>query len=266
MIAQVWVDLIDSQGNLNLSPPEKQAALEVYLGGDDAATPKYDIMASKACGSCADFVDEMKEAADPTNMAWQEYCGENAYGHEAPHSALVFHPLDPETGEPLQGIRNVGVAFQSSRISVSDAFSTHFPTNVTQRFQETLPSFVDFFTSFSDTFPLMAAASLGIVTYGPDLIGAGESEPDYDRSYITAIPYQQAAVVGYYATARYTDELTNGCTQVSNKVITWGFSAGGGAVVFGTVALEQQGLNIERLFSAAGVYNNAAILQGLVGE
>ena len=258
-LATFWVDVIALA--TPLTADEREAALQVYLGGNE--TPKYDIVASKVCGSCAEFQKNM-ETADPTG-AWKTYCGKDVYGYQATHSALAFHPLDPETNAPLTGIRNVGVAFQSTRITVTEAFSTDFPSNVTQRIAETLSDFNALANSFADAYPLMVAASLGLVTYGPDHIGAGESEPDYDRSYLTAVPVQQATVVGYYATAEYTKQVTDGCTAVSDQVITWGYSAGGASVVFGTLALDGQGLTIERLFSGAGPYSNAAIVQSIIG-
>ena len=260
-LAKVWVGLVAGSE----SEADQIGALEVYLGSFDGGTPKYDLQVSKVCGSCQDFESVMEEA-DPTG-AWKSYCGQDVYGYDAPHSALVFHPLDPETGLPLAGVRNVGVSFQSTRLSIDWAFSTHFPKNVTETIAQTVETnFFSFATSFTDTYPLLVAASMGIITYGPDYIGAGASARKYDRSYLTAMPVQQAAVVSYYATAAYTWDSTDGCTQVGKEMITWGYSSGGGAVVFGTIALEGQGMHIVRTFSQAGVYSGPAIVQSLIGK
>lgn len=115
------------QGSLNST--EEIAALAAQLG-----PAQYHVMASKVCGSC-DEIRSMLNATTDTND-WESYCGADVYGADAMHSALVFHPLDPETLKPLGGIRNVHMAFISTRVDQPESFSTHFPSNVTQRIIE----------------------------------------------------------------------------------------------------------------------------------
>uniref|UniRef100_A0A7S3L2L2 Uncharacterized protein n=1 Tax=Amphora coffeiformis TaxID=265554 RepID=A0A7S3L2L2_9STRA len=287
-VASAWVDIITMGAGAGaatteevppqLSMADRDAALHVYFGGNN--TPKYDLLVSKVCGSCADHMGRIQQQSQKTGPS---ICGPDVYGYEAPHSAIVFHPLDPTTGQALAGERTVGVGFQGTRLEIEHAFSTHFPVNVTQRLKEVTStaggSLFALTTSFVDVYPLMAAASMGLITYGPDYIGAGESARGYDRSYLTALPVEQAAVVNYYNLQAYTeaqfanrasDSDDDGCntprsTIVSDQVLTWGYSAGGAAVVFGTAALQSQGLNIVRMFTQAGVYNNPALIQAAAG-
>lgn len=113
----------------------------------------------------------------------------------------------------------------------------------------------------------MVAASAGLISIGPDGIGNGASAETHDRSYATDMPNRQAAVVSYYAAAEFTKAATNGCTGMGNHLITSGFSMGGNAVVFGTLALQSgiPDVTVVREFSHAGPYHVASIVQGFVG-
>lgn len=282
-MATAWVDVIAPAEEF--SEADRLAALQVYLGRDVGA-PRYDLLVSKVCGSCADHRDRfMSRRQQPEQRSdhpnndddhWQSYCGPDVYGYEAPHSALVFHPLtdtDDDTPTPLPGVRTAGMGFQGTRLEVQQAFSTDFPVDVSRRLEETLgilhdkDSLYALSTSFVDAFPLMAAASLGMITVGPDGLGAGESATLYNRTYLTALPVRQTAVVNYYNAAAYTEKLTDGCTRLSpDAILTWGYSAGGAAVLFGTEALHARGLRVARTFTQAGVYHNPSLIQAAAGE
>lgn len=241
-----------------LSATDLAAAKEAYT-----SAIQYDMLVSKVCGSCQDFQSQLEDNdTDSNDPYWKTYCGDDVYGNDATHSAIVFHPLDPETGEPIAATLNGAMVFQSTRLDLSLAFSTHFPTNMTEALH--LP-FVDFYSTFSDAYALMQAAGAGLIAIGPDYIGAGASAADYDRSYLTRMPVEQAAVVSWYAAQTYTRAVTNGCTQLNDQIVAQGFSSGGAGVIFGAQALQLQGVEIVQTFSHAGLYSVSIMAHGAMG-
>ena len=69
------------------------------------------------------------------------------------------------------------------------------------------------------------------------------------------------------AALAFTTAATGGCTGFGSQMITSGYSAGGQAVVFATLALDEAipDVTIVREFSQAGPYNLASIPQGFLG-
>ena len=258
-IAGAWANILLSAEN-GYTDEQRKAATQAFMGQE----AKYDLQSSRVCGSCEDYIGSLRWA-DPIGISqWREYCGRNAHGFEARHSALVFQPIDRETGLPLSGVRNVAMAFQGTRLSVDRAFSMDFPSNVAERIGMEQDPF-GFITTFGDIHNLLTASSAGLIAIGPDYIGTGASS-DFDRSYLTAMPVQQAAVVSYLATQDYIEHTSHGCTQVGHDIITVGYSAGGSNAVFGSIALERLGLNVVQQFSQAGVYSLPVITQSIVGK
>jgi hypothetical protein len=234
------------------SEAERAQALEVFL-----KTSKYDVVVSKVCGRCADYVEQMNASAPQGD--WIDYCGPDIYGHSSTHSSLVMHPLDPQTGAPLNGQRSALFSYKgNSGFDLEFAFTTGFFANVTARLQEDSGA-----SGFPDV--LLLGASSGLIGVGPDYMGTGESV-DLDRSYLTAIPIKQITAVAWYAARAYTSSVTKGCTQMKESVMTQGHSLGGAAVVWATLTLRDLGISIEKCLSHAGVYSNVLIVQGVIGK
>ena len=254
---------------VNVTDDDRVSALQGFL-----PLLQYDLVVSRVCGSCVEFLEE--GVMDPTAAA--PYCGPDVYASNATYSALVMHPLMNDddmdgTPIPLPGIRPVHFTLQATRLSaLGEAPSEHWPTNVTERLEQNVAessvsgSLFNFSTSFSDTMPLMLAASAGMVAISPDPLGTGANRDDYDRSYLTALPQQQAALVSYYAAQRYTDAVTTGCTALADDITVHGYSAGGFNSIVLAPALVAQGLNVVRVFSQAGTYNIAVTAQSVMGE
>jgi len=241
-------------------------ALMTYTG-----TTKYDVLVSKVCGSCADYYDRLvgQQSDGEDNDAWMEHCGPDVYGYNATHSALVLHPIDPMTNAPLNGVRNVIFQYKGATgFSLEDAFSTSFPTiNITEALSSALnQTSGDFFASINLPEVLLVGASSGLIAIGPDYMGTGESAAMLDRAFNTAQSVQQTTVVAYLAAYDYTVAATNGCTQMSDTAAVFGFSLGGAAAIWGSLALSTIGVSIERCFSGSGVYSNVLIAQGIFGK
>lgn len=244
----VYTDVMN--GNSNASQAE--LALDVYLQGI-----QYDLLASKVCGSCADLQDTL-DASDPDGE-WLEYCGPDVYGYEATHSGVVFHPLDPSTGKPLTGVRNAIVSVRGA-----GGLDLAYSTSLGQYFDANMASNTEYSFAFNPFLGAALGASSGLIGISFDHMGTGAST-DYGRYYLTDMPVRQAAVVNWYAAREYTQSATLGCTDLGSKALTLGFSWGGAAIIFASLALEQQGVSIERSFSHAGVYSNVLILQSVFG-
>lgn len=245
------------------SDEKKAIAAEAYLGNT-----QYAVQAHKVCGSCPDVMKELyDDLSTEQQSAMMEYCGEGVYGADAIHSALLFLP-ETEDEVILKGVRNAHVNFQSTRMEKKWASSTFFPSSVTERIGLTdgVGDFINFYTSFVDNFSLMISASSGLIALSPDYIGLGESADTHDRSYLTAIPVKQAAVVSFYAASDYTERITRGCTEIGDRLITSGYSSAGASVVFATLGLESTGLNIARMFTQAAPYSNALLPQAAIGK
>jgi hypothetical protein len=255
-LTDAWIDIILPASDY--SEANRTAARQVYT-----APLQYDLLVSKVCGSCAEFMDQIN-ASDVTG-SWTRYCGTDQYGYDATHSALVFHPMDPTAdSKPLAATLNVSMTFQSSRFDLSHAFSTAFPVNVDQTIQALRPNDDALKFVFENAYSLMVAASSGLIAIGPDWIGMGASA-DFNRTYLTRMPVEQAAVVSWFATQKYTNAVTNGCTAMGGSAVTHGYSSAGADALWGSLTLEQLGVDIVQQFSMAGAYNLPLLMQGIVG-
>lgn len=65
---------------------------------------KYDLEAHVVCGSCVEL-----QAMGVSGDKFDGYCGEDRFGSDVTHSALMLLPVDPATGEVVEGTLKVGV-------------------------------------------------------------------------------------------------------------------------------------------------------------
>jgi hypothetical protein len=230
--------------------------LELVLGADSlllgvaqnaiSSAIKFDIAAIKVCLSCEDIGGLDLEAdalSNDSTYGFLSYCAEDSYGYTATHSALVFAPIDPSTGEIFTGllrgfISGHGIVFDTSQ-GPSDIWpSSVSSTLVTDQLDDEDKLFI-----FADAIAASISASSGAVSVLPDYIGYGESR-DFNRTFLTPLPYMQAYAVSFLAAKRFISNESNGCTELDDVGTVTGYSEGGYSSVVGALALEQNGVDI----------------------
>jgi len=233
---------------------DAQAVAAVFSG-----PIKYNVLASKVCGSCADFA-----SSSSSSVFSEQYCSPDAYGYEAVYSTLVFHPIDPATDNPIAAKLQGSMTLQGTRLFENDAATIVFPDNITDAIVN--GDGADTYLALIDTFKSLLAASAGTTSVMPDYIGTGASQDEYDRTYLTRFPTEQAAVVTWKAAQQYTKVATNGCTELNDFVTVMGYSLGGLNALFASAALEAIGVTVHQVFSQAGPYDVNLVLYGGTGK
>jgi len=230
-------------------------ALAIHIGAIN-----YDILVSKVCGSCDQFSSDFENA-----KGWEEFCGDDVYGHDAPHSALVMHPINPETGEPVTAELNGFINMMSSRLFRDQAPTVNFPdTDFITFLQENEKSFLQ--ATLIDLIVPMVAASAGTTAIVPDYLGFGQSGVSYTMSYLYPTPIQQSTIVSYLAAERFTSFVTDGYTTMNRTVTIAGYSLGGYSMMPASVALQQTlGINIHAMFQGATPIDPSIAASGVLG-
>ena len=215
----------------------------------------YDVTVSKVCLKCSqigleDFPETTEEILLNTSpYGFLSYCSEDKYGWNATHSALIFSPVDSETGQILTGELRGFVSGHDTAIDVDTAPTDLWPfenvTSILLSSTNSTPLLTDsekvlLFQSFISS---LVAASGGAVAIMPDYIGYGESK-DYDRAYLAPTVYEQSAAVIYVAAKRYVSQISNGCTILIDEATIVGYGEGGYFAIRGALALEQNGVTI----------------------
>jgi hypothetical protein len=225
----------------------------------------YDVLVSKACGTCADFENKMVDFP----MYATKYCAPDSYGYGATYSTLVMHPIDPETGNPIAASLIGSVTFIGTRYEVEQAPSTNFTLDFEALIMEDDPlayleENVPWWLTHVDLVRPLIAASAGTIAIFGDDIGTGESD-EYDRSYLARHPSEQMAVVSWLIAQSYTEQATNGCTQLGNKATVGGYSFGGYKTTFGALAMETIGVEILQTFVQGSPSQLDIIMFGITG-
>jgi len=207
---------------------------------------KYNVKVSKVCLKCSQIgVQDLETSAlmNTSPYGFQSYCSENKYGSEATHSALVFSPVDFNTGKLLPGKLRGLLVGHDTAIDVDSGPTDLWPDSISSVLnEETLNNSekIIFFQSFVSS---LVAATTGVVAVMPDYIGYGESK-GYDRAYLSPMVYEQAAAVSYAAAKRYISFISTGCTVLSDVASITGYGEGGYFAIRGASALEQNGVTI----------------------
>jgi hypothetical protein len=225
---------------------------------------RYNLVAYKVCGSCAETHASLSDQAllqdESVFGSFSSYCASDKYGYSAKHSALVFVPVATdnttsvtETTTIVEGSLRSFVSMHVTKVSVSDAPTQAWPTNLTDTLtrlgdssgNELLMSYFDYLT------PLVAASS-GAVSILPDYIGFGASLVTHNRTYAYPPTYMQAAVTTWMATKRAIEQDTygwsindgSGCTVMESVVSVAGGSEGGYAAIAAVPSMQQTGLRV----------------------
>jgi hypothetical protein len=214
----VLVDSGSSSSSRTTTEAETDATLLESATSAFLSVIQYDLVAFKVCGSCAkiwdnhDALDVTEDLTMTGRHGFSTYCAPWSYGYEALHSALVLAPIDPETDTIFSdAVLRVAMAGRSTRVTVADAPSAFWPASVS----EVLSSFsntttttdekAQLLTQFQSYIVPLMSATAGAVAIVPDFLGFGASQ-NYNRTFLTPRPYQQAFVVSYYATQDYFDK------------------------------------------------------------
>jgi hypothetical protein len=224
---------------------------------------RYDLVAYKVCGSCAEaeaFLSDQALSQDESVFgSFSSYCASDKYGYSAQHSALVFVPVitenTTETTNIVEGSLRSFVSMHLTRISVSKAPTEFWPTNLTEdlTLDGSTDSAVALITDYTDYLASLVAASSGVVTIMPDYIGYGASLDTHNRTYGYPPTYMQAAVTTWMATKQAIEEDTygwsindnnGGCTVMDSVVSLAGKSEGGYAAVAAAHGMQQAGVRV----------------------
>jgi hypothetical protein len=239
---------------------------------------RYDLVAFKVCGSCAETQASLTSQAllqdESVFGSFSSYCASDKYGYSAEHSALVFVPVATndtttavtertatttvaETATIVEGSLRSLVKMHVTKVSVSAAPTQDWPTNLTEALallggssddanNAILLAYLGYLT------PLVGAGS-GAVTILPDYIGYGESLKTHNRTFAYPPTYMQAAVTTWMATKQAIEQDTygwsindgtRGCTVMDSVVSLTGGSEGGYAAIAAAPAMQQAGLRV----------------------
>jgi hypothetical protein len=243
-IANLFLGLI-------LPPEYLTAAAEQLLSIVD-----YDIAVSKVCLSCQDVDQSDLDAAaftDDSTHGFASYCSSGKYGVDATHSALVFAPIDPDTGDVFTGVLRGFVSGHSTESNVNAGPSDLWPVDVTAVLASDVITDFQKVLQFRNFLASSVAASAGAISVMPDYIGYGESK-SFDRAFLAPLPYRQAFSISYIAAKRYISNSSQGCTVLDDVATLSGYSEGGYASVVGAMALEQIGVQILSLRPGGAPY------------
>jgi hypothetical protein len=255
------------------APALLESTVELYT-----SSLRYNLVAYKVCGSCAETQASLSEQAllqdESVFGSFSSYCATDKYGYSAQHSALVFVPVVTtdttnavtersattavaETTTIVEGSLRSLVKMHVTKISVSAAPTQDWPANLT----EALTLFGDssddtdnaiLLAYFGYLTPLVGAGS-GAVTIAPDYIGYGASLKTHNRTFAYPPTYMQAAVTTWMATKQAIEQDTygwsindrnGGCTVMDSVVSLTGGSEGGYAAIAAAPAMQQAGLRV----------------------
>ena len=250
---------------------------------------QYDLQVMKICGSCEDIWENFKELgitidqlSNSDKFGFSTYCAPWSHAYTAKHSSLVFIPINPFSDEIFENaVLKVVMTGRSDRINLHDAPTSSWPRtdivgNITNMFNTNNgPTWsttnVQMAYMFRSTIVPLMSASSGSVSIMPDFLGFGETstqEQNYQRPYITPLPYQQSFVVSYFSVLRYFDLLNKNkkennsigrtgssrssnskhtgpsCTLIDKVVTVTGYSEGGYGALVGSLSLEKLGIRI----------------------
>ena len=157
-------------------------------------------------------------------------------------SLFLFH-ISPHTPERQRS---------GTPVSLNQSPSEILPTCVQRYLQATSPDTVAH--ELVDLLVPLILASGGALVVTPDLIGYGESY-NYNRTFLSKLPYEQAFIVSYLAAQDYVQQATGGCTQLSSELVVSGYGEGGYAAVVGALALKSIGMFVSQLFVGGAPLN-----------
>jgi hypothetical protein len=265
---------------------------------------RYNLVAYKVCGTCEETQASMSEQAllqdESVFGSFSSYCASDKYGYSAQHSALVFVPVTTnttaddttfvtETTTIVEGSLRSLVEMHVTKVSVSDAPTQFWPTNLTEALtlandisdDEIEMKYFDYIT------PLVAASS-GAVSILPDYIGYGASLKTHNCTYAQPPTYMQAAVTTWMATKQAISQDTyewslndenGGCTVMDSVASLAGDSEGGYAAIAAAPALQQAGVRVlsintgttfldpgEQLEFAIGMYHHIFLYMSVCGS
>jgi hypothetical protein len=175
------------------------------------------------------------------------------------HSALVFLPVDPATGEVFKAsIRAIFSGHSGTLLDVVAAAPTEiWPSNMTEFLATNSPD--DILASTMDYLVAAVGAASGAIVVNPDFIGYGESA-EYNRTDLAAMPYAQSFALSWFATQKYVANSTAGCSELENVVTVSGYSEGGYAALPGSFALQQLGVTIWGAFPGGAPFEEASLM------
>jgi hypothetical protein len=250
---------------------------------------QYGFKAVKVCMSCEEAMevlsDEQLASSDP--YSFSSYCSEDNYGYGAvssdqisqlklflnysrtilsrpsifslyiyslylqEHSALVFLPVDPETGEVFKASIRTLFSAHGTQIDVAGAPTEIWPSDMTE-FLAT-KSTEEFILDTMDYLFAVGGAATGAIVVNPDYIGYGQSV-DYNRTFLAVMPYAQSFAMSWLATQKYVANSTAGCSELENVATVSGYSEGGYAAIPGSFALQQLGVTIWGAYPGGAPY------------
>jgi hypothetical protein len=249
---------------------------------------RYDVVAYKVCGSCAETQASLSEQAllqdESVFGSFMSYCGTDKYGYDAQHSALVFVPVTTETNftatartgkaKLVEGSLRSFVSMHVTLVSVDRAPTQAWPTNLTEAMtlSEDLSNLIFLLPYFDYLAPLVAAGS-GAVSILPDYIGYGASLETHNRTYAYPPTYMQAAVTSWVSTKQAIEQDTygwslntgNGCTAMDSVVTVAGNSEGGYAAIAAAPALQEAGVRVLSISAGATFLDPGEQLEFAIG-
>jgi hypothetical protein len=257
---------------------------------------RYDLVAYKVCGSCAEAQASLSKQAllqdESVFGSFSSYCTSNKYGYSAQHSALVFVPVvttdtsiavteriastaGTETTTIVEGSLRSFIAMHLPRVSVSGAPTQRWP-NITLTEALTLDdsdNLAMLVTYINYLTPLVAASS-GAVSIMPDYIGYGASLETHNRTFAYPPTYMQAAVTTWMATKQAIERDTygwsinggnGGCTVMDSVASLAGVSEGGYAAIAAAPAMQQAGLRVLSVIAGATFLDPGEQIQFAIG-
>lgn len=252
-----------------------------------ASSLRYDVVAYKVCGSCAQaqamLSDEAVVQDESVFGAFASYCGTDKYGSDAQHSALVFVPVtttdttgDLTKATIAEGSLRSFVNMHLTQTSVSGAPTEIWPANLTKvlTFEEGASNVEEVLVNFIDYLGPLVAGGSGAVTVIPDYIGFGASLTTHNRTYGFPPTYMQAAVTSWMATKQAIEEDTYGwsikegtagCTVMDAVVSVAGVSEGGMASIAAGPALQQAGVRVLSINSGAAPLDPGQGTESVIG-
>jgi hypothetical protein len=253
-----------------------------------ASSLRYDVMAYKVCGSCAETEAMLSQEAllqdESVFGSFASYCGSDKFGYSAQHSALVFVPVttDPATSVSTvaEGSLRSFVNMHVTLASVSDAPTELWPTNLTDALtggdDDSAAAVAEILADYFDFLAPLVAAGSGAVSILPDYVGFGASVSTHNRTYAYPPTYQQAAVTSWMATKAAMEQDTygwssslqdgaGGCTTMDFVVSVSGVSEGGNAAIAAAPGLQQAGVRVLSISAGATFLDPGEQLEFSIG-
>ena len=255
-LATYFINEVLSQSNLTNS---LQPALRVLLNA-----VQYNVKAIKICGTCTAINDVM----DTSNEygSFNSYCGNDIYGYNAQHSALLFIPVVNGTEDTISiGEYKGFVSMHTLELDATKSPSETWPTNLNETLDNLSNDQEQLFNLFSPFLDAIMAAATGAIAIIPDYIGYGETQTSYNRTAFYEPSYMQAAIVSYYAAQQYVRTITESCSILGNELAISGASEGSFGAVSATIAFQRMGKTISDVFLGVPILNLEANLMFIIG-